>query len=674
MAVTWGATGTAGTGTTSCTPAYPTGISSTTSELFCIAAGRSSVADTVISGPAGWTSLGQLEGGTGTYGVDTGTRRIAFFRKDTVAGTETGTETFSFASGAAASTISAQIFRVVKSSGFTVSAQFASGADTTNDTSYSVTSSSSLTWATDDFLLIGTAQNLDNGTQTAKTLTATGVTFGAISNQFVQAVTNGNDHRRILDTSIVSSASTTAAVTYAYTVSAAASGVSAFLRLRESNADVNVALTGHAATASAGTATPVPQRALLGHAVTAEHGLAVPERQRGQAMALAQQTIAAIGLTIGLTGQGIVSEHGTVSANNNGIVALTGQAITAEHGIPPVGWGQPLTGQAVSSAQQTPAITIRPTDISLPALTLSQGIVNAVGQGVTVHISGEESTFFTGNVASGGQLVSGIASSALQGTPVVVRTMPLTGEGMVSAIGLVAPSQEADDTYIASFSGLLGQQTQVQLLGESIFAGEGDFLPNSDKTAALSGAASTAAAGSVGFSESFALTGVQSDSAQHPFGAPGYGALTGAAVSVVAGDLFVTNDREFALTGQAMAASAGATFASPLAFVAGETMNIVGQEIGPRGATLEGLSILSRQGVLAPPVEPSTEAGRKREKKHRYVVRHRGQDIEFDDMDQALAYAAQAKAEEKALPRKERKSVRVIKPDDDNEDVLLWLV
>jgi hypothetical protein len=175
MAVTYGAQGTSGSGTTSCAPQYPTGISASTSELFAIVCGRSSVADTAIDGPAGWTSLGQLEGGTGTFGVDAGTRRVSFWRKDTVTGSETGSATFSFAAGTgAASTLSGTIFRVVKTAGFTVAAQFASGADTTNGTAYSATASSSLTFTTGGLCLVGVAQNIDSGTSSARSLTPTG--------------------------------------------------------------------------------------------------------------------------------------------------------------------------------------------------------------------------------------------------------------------------------------------------------------------------------------------------------------------------------------------------------------------------------------------------------------------------------------------------------------------
>lgn len=229
--VTWGAVGTAASGTTSCTPAYPTGISAATSKIFCLVTGRSSTASTAFTMPAGWTSVAQLEGGTGTWGVDTGTRRVGLFQKDTTVGTETGTVTVSLA-GDTNNTLRASIFRVEVPSGFGISVEAGTGADTTNATSFSATSSTSISLAPDDLLIIGVAQNIDSGTQSAQSITAAGITFGTRSNRASTAVTNGNDHRHIMDSVPVTAGTATVAPTYAYTISASGSGPALFARLR----------------------------------------------------------------------------------------------------------------------------------------------------------------------------------------------------------------------------------------------------------------------------------------------------------------------------------------------------------------------------------------------------------------------------------------------------------
>lgn len=231
--VTWGAAGTSANGTTSCTPAYPTGISASTSKLYCVVTGRSNTASTVPTMPAGWTRIGGLEGGTGTWGVDTGTRRVDVFAKDTVTGSETGTETVSL-SGSTANTMRATILRVEVPSGHSISAELATGADTSNDTSYSATSSASLDFLANDLLLTATAQNIDSGTASSRAVSSTNVTFGTLTNRADTAVTSGNDHRHIINTVPVSSVSGTPdnTVTYSYTISASGSGPTAFLRLR----------------------------------------------------------------------------------------------------------------------------------------------------------------------------------------------------------------------------------------------------------------------------------------------------------------------------------------------------------------------------------------------------------------------------------------------------------
>lgn len=232
MSVTWGAAGTAASGTTSCTPAYPTGISALTSKILCAVTGRSNTADTAFTMPAGWTKIGasELEGGTGTWGVDTGTRRVTFFRKDTTVGDETGAVTVSL-DGTANNTLRATIFRVEVTSGYGIEYEATTGADTTNGTGFSA-AGGSIGFEPGDLLAILVAQNIDSGTQSAQSISASGVTFGTRTNRASTAVTNGNDHRHILDTVPVSGTAT-AAPTYAYTISAAGSGSVAFLRMRE---------------------------------------------------------------------------------------------------------------------------------------------------------------------------------------------------------------------------------------------------------------------------------------------------------------------------------------------------------------------------------------------------------------------------------------------------------
>ncbi len=231
--VAFGAIGTTGstTATTSVTAAYPTGIT-TESALYLVVTGRSNTAGTefAVTG-GGWTIVGTFEGGTGTWGVDAGTRRVTVFRKDSVSGSESGNVTVTLA-GTTANTLYARIVRVQPPTGYTISEAFASGADTSAGTSFSATASSSLSWQAGDLLLIAVASSTDTATQSAQSITASGVTFGTRTNRASIAVTGGNDHRHIVDTVPVTAGSGSSAPTYSYTASASTSGPVGFLRLR----------------------------------------------------------------------------------------------------------------------------------------------------------------------------------------------------------------------------------------------------------------------------------------------------------------------------------------------------------------------------------------------------------------------------------------------------------
>lgn len=237
MALTYGNIGTTGavTGTTSVTAAYPTGtISPLTSKLYLVVTGRSNTASTAaaITG-GGWTKVGELEDGVGTWGVDTGTRRVEVWRKDVVTGSESGNVTITLA-GTANNTLYARIVRVEVTSGYGIAEQFVSGADTSAGTGFSATASSSATFGTNDLVLIAHAGTTDTSTLSSQALSASGITFGTFSNRATIAVTGGNDHRHVIQTAPVTTGSgTPAAPTFTYTGSASTSGPVGFVVLTE---------------------------------------------------------------------------------------------------------------------------------------------------------------------------------------------------------------------------------------------------------------------------------------------------------------------------------------------------------------------------------------------------------------------------------------------------------
>ena len=255
--VYFGTAGTSASGTASAAPSYPVGtIDPAIHDLWCAVTGRSNTAATAPSMPGGWTLVpdSELEGGTGTWAADAGTRRVCYFRKDTVSGTETGTVTVSLGGGVTTNnTLRATIFTTVRPPGTTLQVAATTGQDTTNGTGFSATGSATLALDVGDLVMVGVGQNIDTGTQSAVALSATGIEFAPRQSIRSDAVTNGNDHRHILDAFHVLAGSATVAPTYSYTISAAGSGAVSFLRLR-ALAGGSASLTASGASVAAATA------------------------------------------------------------------------------------------------------------------------------------------------------------------------------------------------------------------------------------------------------------------------------------------------------------------------------------------------------------------------------------------------------------------------------------
>lgn len=233
--VTFGNVGAAGTATNTTTHNvnYPASGIVAGDTFYAFLSGMSSTAGTNFTPPSGWTLVGTLEGGSGAaYGVDVGNRRVSVFKRDTLAsGSETGSVTFTL-TGSTTNTIFGSIINVRGPSGHTITEALSTGADTSAGTGFSATGSTSLPWQDGDLLAILVASSTDSATQSAQSITATGVTFGTRTNRRSTAATGGNDHRHILDTVPITTGSGSSAPTYAYTASASTSGPVAFLRIR----------------------------------------------------------------------------------------------------------------------------------------------------------------------------------------------------------------------------------------------------------------------------------------------------------------------------------------------------------------------------------------------------------------------------------------------------------
>jgi hypothetical protein len=226
--VSFGALGTLSNSISTTTPAYPSGITSS-SALFCFQVYANSVG-VAPAAPSGWTAVGSYSGGGSTYEIlnDVGPRGILVFRKDTVTGNESGTITCNASKNGSYSSV---IARFEVTAGFSIGHQWSAGSDDTRDTSWSVTGSPAIDFQTGQLLCVFTAQNTDTATQSSQSISAAGITFDTRTNRQSFAVVSGRDHRSVIDTIPVTAGSGSVAPTWSHTNSEAASGATGFLLL-----------------------------------------------------------------------------------------------------------------------------------------------------------------------------------------------------------------------------------------------------------------------------------------------------------------------------------------------------------------------------------------------------------------------------------------------------------
>lgn len=66
-------------------------------------------------------------------------------------------------------------------------------------------------------------------------------------------------------------------------------------------------------------------------------------------------------------------------------------------------------------------------------------------------------------------------------------------------------------------------------------------------------------------------------------------------------------------------------------------------------------------GVVPPPVAEETGAGRssKKRRRERYIARYKGEDHEFDTVEELEAFVEEARAEQSVQPKRKRDTVRI---------------
>lgn len=235
MAISYVTTGAGASAAASITVAYPGGAAAGQLAVMTVASGHPS--ESVPSTPSGWTLAGTFSGGGGTFGANAGPRRLTWFVRELTGGD--AAPTTAIPTGATGSMIAARITLLSRSAGTGWRWAVSFGEDTTANTSFSAPCSAALTWLAGDFALLGYAINSQTLGISVEAVTATGITFGTVTERIDDGVTTGNTERLGMATGPVSSGSGTQAPTVTATLSGNNTGVGGVLRLREASSDVN---------------------------------------------------------------------------------------------------------------------------------------------------------------------------------------------------------------------------------------------------------------------------------------------------------------------------------------------------------------------------------------------------------------------------------------------------
>jgi len=219
---------------------------------------------------------------------------------------------------------------------------------------------------------------------------------------------------------------------------------------------LSLATTGNSATASQGTATPALSLATTGNAATASAGTPVASitlALTGNGATSSVGTVAIGGTTQALTGNAATTSAGTPVAQitlaltgngataNVGTVApalskaLTGNAVTASRGTPVAALSLALTGSGATASAGTVAVP----GIIVPSSNVATTSSGTVSPGITIALTGNGATASVGTVSKAISLaLSGLAGTSSAGIVVPGLSKALTGNAATAAVGSVA--------------------------------------------------------------------------------------------------------------------------------------------------------------------------------------------------------------------------------------------
>jgi hypothetical protein len=224
-------------GGTSVSPAYPSGLTSTTQIVLIVGQKPSTANGGTVTTPSGWTLRDSLTGAGGygtTLGADTGNTNLRFYTKDTVTGNETGNLSVTIGTN----NVTWAFMVRVPTNGGTISYGSSDGSDTTAG-NVSVTLAANPGLTTDDLLIWAMCVPTDVSTPnqfSAHAISATGATFDTPTEFNEPDSQTGNDIGGFSAWTTVASGTASAAPTITATAGGTTTNVRGplvLLRLRE---------------------------------------------------------------------------------------------------------------------------------------------------------------------------------------------------------------------------------------------------------------------------------------------------------------------------------------------------------------------------------------------------------------------------------------------------------
>jgi hypothetical protein len=234
MAISIRATGTyvSGGNPASVSPAIPAGAAAGDLMLCFVACKEFNSVQTMNQN---WSLIGFATDGTVASNTDVGSMRVTAFYK-----IHTGSETNPTVTGTNFQAVGAVIIVFQKAAGvFWDLPAGAGGGDATAGTGFSVTASTNFGITSGDMVVGYAGIRSDAGTQSAISITATGVTMGTFTESPTNDLVNTNRDQMAMSGGyrLATAGTSTAAPVYASTLAASHTGSAFMVRLRESATD-----------------------------------------------------------------------------------------------------------------------------------------------------------------------------------------------------------------------------------------------------------------------------------------------------------------------------------------------------------------------------------------------------------------------------------------------------